>query len=248
MVATNHPFITKFNLSRLNRKTIMSYSAKAAEHYRACDQRDVRTPASREVIRNFQRICGSFSQRINVLDVGCGSGRFFHALSGVKELTGLDISRNMLEVAKHPLKGGELDVQKLKLVEGDCFSILLPTNSFDFIYAIGVFGHPIPLDTRVINKLYELLAPGGTLFLTAANADDEAYQAAFKKSMKRRVIEWVSPLLGRKLQSMLSARWAVFFRSESELQQMMADSKFEDFEIWKMVNRFIAIEAHKPIG
>lgn len=234
------------HLEEINQRSQDAYSKDAAEHYRQCDERDITTPASKEVITNLMRMSGSFTHRINALDIGCGSGRFFHALKNVDELTGLDLSSHMLNVAKEPIKSDEFDINRVHLIEGDCFSIDLPKKSFDFIYAIGVFAHPAPFDVTVVNKIYDLLAPGGKMFITAADGDDPSYSTMFAKSGKRRFVEAMLPYLGSATQDFFNSRWEVFFKTEQQLNEIMTLSLFEDFFIWKMVNRFRAIEAVKP--
>ena len=187
------------HLEQINQRSIHAYSQDAAKHYRQCDEKDITTPASKEVITNLMRMSGSFTHRINVLDIGCGSGRFFHALKNIDELTGLDLSAHMLNGARNPIKSDEFDINSINLVAGDCFSIDLPKHSFDLIYAVGVFAHPAPFDVTVVNKIYDLLAPGGKVFITAADGNDPSYNSMFTKNSKRRFVESILPYLGLSL-------------------------------------------------
>ena len=45
-------------------------------------------------------LCAGFERPISVLDLGCGTGRYFPALSHVRELVGIDASESMLERAR----------------------------------------------------------------------------------------------------------------------------------------------------
>jgi ubiquinone/menaquinone biosynthesis C-methylase UbiE len=65
----------------------------------------------------------------NILDLGCGTGRFLEFANN-----GVDISPKMIEVAskKHPLK---------ELKEGSVTSIPFPNNYFDTIYSLHVIMH-----------------------------------------------------------------------------------------------------------
>ena len=48
-------------------------------------------------------VCDRFDHPIDVLDLGCGTGRYFWGLRNVTTLTGLDASAPMLEEARHPI-------------------------------------------------------------------------------------------------------------------------------------------------
>lgn len=67
-----------------------------------------------------------------LLDIGCGTGHFsfwFHDL-GLK-VTGIDISRNMLEVA-----AGKIKNQEIKFIRGDAQSLPFQDKSFDLVVMI----------------------------------------------------------------------------------------------------------------
>jgi ubiquinone/menaquinone biosynthesis C-methylase UbiE len=222
-----------------------SYNQDIARQYRKNDKRDIQTAASKQVISNLSDICQSYTKKTYVGDIGCGSGRFFHALSNVNKLIGLDISSDMLAVALHPVNEFQMDIEQVKLIQGDCFSIRLPTARFDIIYSIGVFGSPVPLNLGIINKLYSLLAPGGTLFFTIADMSDPNYQGQFQKSHIRKCLEFCYPILPTMMKNRLRARWQHYFLKPSELNEFMVESEFDDFSTWKMVNRFYACKAVK---
>ena len=59
-------------------------------------------PAKR--LRSFRRA------PIDALDLGCGTGRYFCALRGVRTLVGLDASAAMLERARHPMHEDQITI------------------------------------------------------------------------------------------------------------------------------------------
>lgn len=243
-VLTEHP--PKVDRAAINRRMQGGYNLETAYIYRLNDERDIATPASLEVISHIKRLCGLFEHKINALDVGCGTGRFFHALRGVDELTGIDLSKDMLSAAKNPIHGSKLDVNNIKLAQGDFVSADLPRNGYDLIYSIGVFGHPAPIDKATLDKFYTHLAPGGRLFFTIANQDDSKFQCMFEKSQKRKAVEAIARYLPSSLRSRIESRWQNFFVSQVEMEHMLDESLFTYFRTWPMVNRFIACEAVKP--
>lgn len=236
---------TKIERVAINRRVQADYNLETAYIYRMNDERDIATPASREVISHLEYLCGLFEHRINALDVGCGTGRFFHALRGVDELTGIDLSKEMLSTAENPIYANKLDAQDIKLIHGDFVTEKLPRNGYDLIYSVGVFGHPAPIDKDTLDKFYTHLAPGGRLFFTIANKDDPKFQCMFKKSRKRKLLEAVARILPEQARARIESRWHNFFISQVEMENMLQDSLFTCFRTWPMVNRFIACEAIK---
>ncbi|MFW5795357.1 MAG: class I SAM-dependent methyltransferase [Bacillota bacterium] len=70
----------------------------------------------------------------NILDVGCGTGAFATALTQLgAEVTGVEVAKNMLKVAKKKVK-----VKEIKCVEGDVLNHL-PFKDNEFSIAIAAF-------------------------------------------------------------------------------------------------------------
>ena len=93
-----------------------------------------------------------------VLDIGCGSGSMFMDLleNGACEIEGLDISRNMVEVARSKY---DFD-PRIHVTHGDFlrheqpgYDVLMAFNSYHFFSQPRVF----------LNKAKQLLRPGGRL-------------------------------------------------------------------------------------
>ncbi|MFT6310275.1 MAG: SAM-dependent methyltransferase [Porticoccus sp.] len=216
MQSIKAPAIWEHN-EAFSRRMKTSYNTETALAYRQNDQRDIQTPASKEVISTLENLCGEFPQRINAIDIGCGSGRFFHALKQVNELVGLDISEDMLDVATQPIKKELFDISKIRLIKGDILTADLPKNSFDLAYSIGVFGHPAPFSLKLINRLYDILAPGGKLFFTIADMLDPKYRATLEKSTARKLIERSLPYLPDSIAQPFRSRWQSYYLSKEEL-------------------------------
>jgi ubiquinone/menaquinone biosynthesis C-methylase UbiE len=84
--------------------------------------------------------CGDLKGR-TVLDVGCGSGRYFpeYRRLGARQVVGLDISRPMLDLA-HVLVQREGLRDCCRLVQGDFVDGPL-RGRFDVVVAMGVFDY-----------------------------------------------------------------------------------------------------------
>lgn len=93
-----------------------------------------------------------------VLDVACGTGVLFpfYAQRGAAQVTAVDISPKMVEIA-----AGKTDDPRFRVLCGD-IEALEPTEKFDCCVIYNAFPH-FPDPERLINKLAGWLRPGGRL-------------------------------------------------------------------------------------
>src|SRR5882757_496331 len=103
-------------------ETIKAGYREVSSQYRHDDEIEVTTPNHHRICATLQRICVSFSHPIKALDVGCGTGRYFHCLTNVEELTGMDISEEMLQAAEtHPVRQETISVKKINVIRGNAY-------------------------------------------------------------------------------------------------------------------------------
>jgi ubiquinone/menaquinone biosynthesis C-methylase UbiE len=94
-----------------------------------------------------------------VLEVACGTGRLTRQLSkrlaGQSTLTAIDISADMLEVAKHNLTG-----EKISFIEANAMDLPFDNDSFNYVfcqYGIMFFADKL----KGVQEAYRVLKPGG---------------------------------------------------------------------------------------
>src|SRR5262245_57407506 len=78
------------------------YDTAYAGRYRQHDEEFDRSDPTRRLAEWLRGVCRTFAPPIDVLDLGCGTGRYFWALTGVGDLVGLDASAPMLAEARRP--------------------------------------------------------------------------------------------------------------------------------------------------
>jgi SAM-dependent methyltransferase len=147
-------------------------------------------------------VCERFNGAIDALDLGCGTGRYFQNLVGVRRLVGIDASSAMLERARQP--AGELAMVNgwLTLIEGDFLQHDFEPCGFDLVYAIGVLAEHSPLDESVAVRVERWLKPGGRFAFTTVHPRSFSVPRTFK----RRAGEWLMPVAKGALRRRLRAR------------------------------------------
>jgi SAM-dependent methyltransferase len=144
-------------------------------------------------------ICDRFDRDIDILDLGCGTGRYFHALRHVRRLVGIDVARPMLDEARHPVGVPAVGAE---LVHGDFLSYEFGDRQFDLVYSVGVLAEHSPFDEAVAARVRRWLTPGGRFAFTAVHP----LSLSVHRTLKRRAAELVLPMSSGSLRRALRAR------------------------------------------
>ena len=206
-----------------------SYAA-VARLYRENDNRDVTGPDHKRIAAILSAQCCSFHKPISVLDIGCGTGRYFHALRNVRKLVGMDVSEAMLEEAHNPVCADEVSVAECDLICGNFYTADFPSGSFHFIYSLGVFGNGCGLSVELFDKFHDWLTPDGCLFVDAIDASTEPWPTRFRRQAKR----FIHDRLPQRVQNAWDRRngWLPFFlTSRKHLEKMLRRTQFRYFSV-----------------
>ncbi len=100
-----------------------------------------------------------------VLDLGCGSGGTARVLVPRHAVTGVDISRAQIELARATVPDATFEV-------GDLASVDYPPASFDAVVALYAISH-VPRDEHapLFQRIARWLAPGGLLLASLGASD-----------------------------------------------------------------------------
>ncbi len=181
------------------------YAADYARRYRRHDEELSQVDAYRAFCQWLHDICGRFRGPIDVLDLGCGTGRYFAALRNVNRLVGIDASGAMLAEAANPVGADHITAKTIELVEGDVLTHAFPDGNFDLVYSIGVLAEHTPFDRRIVDNVAAWLRPGGRFAFTTVHPDSASIPNTAGRMLGRAALPFAPPPLGRWLHGRLTA-------------------------------------------
>lgn len=207
---------------------------KVRETYRATAARYRRADELHVTSEDYSRLCtllgmfsSSFGRPIVALDLGCGTGRHFHCIRNAQKIVGLDVCQEMLDEARNPVRREEISGTEIELICANIYTAALPSQSFDFIYSIGVFGNGCGLTEELLSRAYDWLAPGGRIFFDVIEFGGLPLQLRIKTALRR----WIPPTVRRKAQVVLQKeggeQWPpLFLYSKREIDSLLRINGF----------------------
>jgi SAM-dependent methyltransferase len=104
----------------------------------------------------------------SILDAGCGPGRDSRYFLGKGfVVTGIDITKRFIDLAKQRAPGGEFHVMNI-------LDVTLGDRSFHGIWCCAVLSHLKKVDLpRALNEFYRVLESGGVLFASVKAGSGE---------------------------------------------------------------------------
>ena len=182
------------------------YDPAYARRYRAHDDEFESSEPCRRFAEWLRQLSAAMTPPIDVLDLGCGTGRYFWALTGVDELVGIDASPAMLAEARVPHNAALITARTVRLSEGDIASYPFSEGRFDLVYSIGVLAEHAPLDASIVARVERCLKPGGTFAFTTVHPDSPSVPRTMKRTIGRAIEAVTPPSLAGPLRERLLAR------------------------------------------
>ena len=179
------------------------YDESYARKYRDRDNELQAAASNQDLIDWLGGVCDRFDRPIDVLDLGCGTGRYFWGLRQVASLTGLDASAPMLKEARHPLHAERLAGVSTTLIEGDLRTHAFAPASFDLVYSVGVLAEHVPLDRAIVDRVHSWLRPGGRFAFTTVHPRSPSIAATLPRRFASAVVATLPPALTGRLHERL---------------------------------------------
>lgn len=210
--------------------TVKASYREAASKYRTDDEIEITTEHHRRLSNILTVMSASFGRPITVLEAGCGTGRYFHCLSNVGHLVGVDLSEEMLQVAREPVRSQEISIGSIDLRCENIYFAKFPPESFNMIYSLGMFGNGCPVTSEVCNHFYDWLKPGGKLFFNAIGTGTLSLRRRARQSVRKLIYPWLSANLKSKVDARRTGV-PFFGLAKKELTRIMESTRFIDFSI-----------------
>ncbi len=183
----------------------------------------------REIIR-----LGRIERESAVLEVGCGTGRFAIALweHTHSRVVGLDISPNMLEIAKTKTSAANIE-----WIEADAATIPSAGKAFDCVFMVFVM-HQFEDKHRAFVEICRVLKPGGRLVIATAS------HGMLKKEIVFRIFPGVMRIEGSRFPSIPQLRRLL--RAAGFIN--LAINRVTGYPAWLTKEAYIQWIREKPIS
>ena len=118
-----------------------------------------------------------------LLEVGVGTGLALRHYGPHLRVTGIDLSTEMLELArKRVKKSGHSNIEAL--LEMDATSLAFPDNHFDIVVASYVLT-VVPNPVEVIHELARVIKPGGAVLIVNHFSVENGLRGAIEKGLAK---------------------------------------------------------------
>ncbi|WP_130806427.1 class I SAM-dependent methyltransferase [Senegalia massiliensis] len=105
---------------------------------------------------------------MKVLDIGCGTGNFSIRLKELGcEVIGIDISDEMLNIARKKAKEKNLDIEFLNM---DIYNLEFDNESFDAAFSMAAFEF-IKDTKKAMDEIFRVVKPNGQILVGTINKD-----------------------------------------------------------------------------
>ncbi len=146
-------------------KSVTEIYDKIAEEYAKSFKE---SPEETEIIKQFIKL---LPKNAKVLDVGCGNSDYYELLKKNKvDYTGIDLSEEMIKIAKQTYPKGNLILMDMKKIN-------FQQNSFDAIFCFYSLIHIAKEEVdSILKKFSEILKENGKLLLALQEGEGEVFE------------------------------------------------------------------------
>ena len=201
-------------------KAASLYDGEYAARYRSHDDGLIESAAYHAFAVWLQQVCERWSSPFDALDLGCGTGRYFCALRGVRALVGFDASSAMLAEARHPLHEDRISAGTITLVHGDLMEQDFGEARFDLVYSIGVLAEHVPLQPALVASVARWLRPGGRFAFSTVRPESLSVPRTLARRLGSSFGAWLPAPIKRAVRERLLA--GGLYADEARVRELLA--------------------------
>ena len=179
------------------------------------------TDKLRKEYRRLADKTASVVQEGKLLEIGPGPGYISIEIAKIlpkMEVTGLDISDTMIEIAKTNANEYGLS-ERIKFRKGDASNMPFEASSFDFVISSGSLHH-WKKPTQIFNEIYRVLKPGCRALIFDLRKDVP----------KEKIREWTNIIDSRVMRWGLKHSFGESYVAQ-QIEEIIKDTLFTDLEI-----------------
>jgi len=126
----------------------------------------------------------NLTDNMHVLDIGTGTGLLLmHFITKVKQITGIDNSKGMLDILKQ--KAQKTNVDNIECLLFDADKDKLPKEKFDLAVSSMTFHHIENIEI-FLKKVYKSLKPNGKICIGDLETEDGSFHSNWDDSIKHK--------------------------------------------------------------
>lgn len=148
-------------------------------------------------IQAFVTVLPRIDGPLQVLDIGCGTGAMGLILAEMGyEVTGMDLSENMMEQGRQKAAGRNLCMQ---FQSGDAENPPFPENYFDVVvtrHLLWTLPHP----DIALSAWMRIIKPGGRIVVIDGLYNDGGWESTIRRSISRTLGEIIDPKSSERLE------------------------------------------------
>jgi len=217
------------NIEEIEAQNKKKYNEEFAKEYRKNDEAKLKNKDFNHYCSILKEMSSSFNHKITILDLGCGTGTYFHCLENIEKLVAVDVSPSMLEMAHNPVNAGEVKTQNIEYICSNFFKNAFSNESFDFIYSVGVLGELSPLEIDFLNKIYNWLRPGGKLYFTVMDIKNQPKESLYRRLLNYAYQKYMRFIKRKKV--VVIQKVKKYPLSETELKRIFEKTNFKTYSI-----------------
>lgn len=159
----------------------LSHSQERINYFREIEVKRYKTEWHIPMVAKFEQYAGK-----DVLEIGCGIGTDgLQFARGGANYTGIDLSPQAVKIAKERFS---LFRVKGKIEVANAEELPFEESSFDHVYSFGVIHHS-PHTERIVEEIYRVLRPGGTVCIMVYNKSSINYYIEIM--FLRKIFRWL---------------------------------------------------------